>query len=363
MAALGGVRNVLKLHKYRQISPQFSRFLWKDVRPGFVGMVGKTPLVRLEKLSEETGCNIMVKAEMVNGGGSVKDRAARFLIKQAIEQGKLKPGGTVVEGTAGNTGIGLAHICNAMGFKCVIFMPNTQSQEKVDMLTVLGAEVHQVPAVPFDNPDNYNHQANRYAASIENSIWTNQFDNTANRQAHIETTGPEIWEQTEGKVDAITFGTGTGGTLAGTGTFLKEKNKNIQVILADPQGSVLYKYVKYGKLERTDGSSITEGIGQGRVTENLKGAPIDDALAILDTEAVSMTFQLLHEDGFFVGASSGLNVVAAKKVAEMMGPGHTIVTCLCDTGQRYYARLFNKEWLTTKGLLDAVPEQYHRYLK
>ncbi|XP_072032059.1 uncharacterized protein [Amphiura filiformis] len=355
-------RNGLKLQKNQQLNTQLCRFLWQDVRQGFVGMVGKTPLIRLERLSNETNCDIMVKAEMVNGGGSVKDRAARFLIKKAIEDGKIKPGGTVVEGTAGNTGIGLAHICNAMGFKCVIFMPDTQSQEKVDMLRILGATVHQVPAVPFDNPDNYNHQASRYAESLENAIWTNQFDNTANRQAHIETTGPEIWQQTDGRVDAVTFGTGTGGTLAGVGTYLKEKNKNIKVILADPQGSVLYNFIKNGKLERTDGSSITEGIGQGRVTDNLKGAPIDDALCIQDTDSVNMTFRLLHEDGFFVGASSGLNVVAAVQVAKMLGPGHVIVTCLCDTGQRYYARLFNKEWLKTKGLLDAVSEQYQQYL-
>ncbi|XP_071484769.1 uncharacterized protein [Diadema antillarum] len=338
------------------------RCLSNDVRMGFVGMVGRTPLIRLNKVSEETGCDIMVKAEFANGGGSVKDRAALFLIKQGIDEGRLKPGGTVVEGTAGNTGIGLAHICNAMGFKCVIFMPNTQSQEKIDMLRLLGAEVFPVPAVPFDNPDNYNHQAKRYADSLENAIWTNQFDNTANRQAHIETTGPEIWQQTEGKVSAVTFGTGTGGTLAGVGMYMKEKSKDVKVVLADPQGSVLYNFFTHGKIERSPGSSITEGIGQGRVTNNMKGAPVDEAICIQDVDAVNMTFRLLSEEGFFVGASSGLNVVAAVEVAKKLGPGHTVVSCLCDTGQRYYARLFNRAWLQEKGLLDTLPEKYHGYL-
>ncbi|XP_070576607.1 uncharacterized protein [Ptychodera flava] len=315
-------------------------------------------LIKLEQLSKITGCTIAAKAEFANGGGSVKDRAALFLIKDAIKKGQLKPGGTVVEGTAGNTGIGLAHICNAMGFKCVIYMPNTQSKEKIDMLRTLGADVRPVPAVPFTDPNNYNHQASRFAESTENAVWMNQFDNTANRQAHIETTGPEIWQQTNGKVDAVTFGTGTGGTLAGVSTYLKEKNPKIQAFLADPEGSVLYNYIKHGKLERRGDGSITEGIGQGRVTENLKGAPIDDALPITDKEAVEWTFRLLHEEGFFVGASSGLNVAAALRVAKLMGPGHTIVTCLCDTGQRYYAKLFSRKFLQQKGLLESVPEPY-----
>ncbi|PIK46794.1 putative cysteine synthase 1-like, partial [Apostichopus japonicus] len=333
-----------------------------DVRMGFVGMVGRTPLVRLNKVSEETGCNITAKAEFANGGGSVKDRAALFLVKQAVDNGTLKAGGTVVEGTAGNTGIGISHICNAMGFKCVIFMPDNQSQEKVNALTTLGATVYQVPVVPFDNPDNYNHQARRYADERENTVWTNQFDNTANRQAHIEMTGPEIWRETDGKIDAVVFGTGTGGTLAGVGMYLKEKNPNVQVFLADPQGSVLYNYFKHGKFERTEGSSVTEGIGQGRLTDNLKGAPIDDALAIKDVDAVNMTFRLLEEEGFFVGASTGLNVTAAVQVARIMGPGHTIATCLCDNGQRYYNRLFSRSWLETKGLLGALSESHHRFL-
>ncbi|XP_071786213.1 uncharacterized protein [Asterias amurensis] len=342
---------------------QFYRTIWKDsIRGGFVGMVGKTPLIRLESLSKETGCDITVKVESANGGGSVKDRAAAFLIKDALEKGQLKPGGTVVEGTAGNTGIGLAHICNAMGFKCVIFMPNTQSQEKVDLMRVLGATVYPVPAVAYTDPDNYNHQAKRYAESLENAIWTNQFDNTANLRAHYETTGPEIWDQTEGKVDAVVFSTGTGGTLAGVGKFMKEKNPNVKVVLADPQGSVLFNHVKHGKLERSEGSSITEGIGQGRVTDNFSEAPVDDAVCVLDTDAVHMTFRLLHEEGFFVGASSGLNVAGAVQVAKMMGPGHLITTCLCDTGQKYYARLFNKEWLASKGLLDCLPAKYQSTL-
>ncbi|BFZ23757.1 hypothetical protein BsWGS_26796 [Bradybaena similaris] len=332
------------------------------IRSGLVGMVGRTPLVRLNKLSQETGCEILAKAEMCNGGGSVKDRAAFFLIQDALKKGQLRPGGTVVEGTAGNTGIGLAHMCLAMGFKCVIFMPNNQSQEKIDLLRTLGATVTSVPVCPWDDPNNYNHHARRYAESLDNAVWTNQFDNRANRQAHIETTGPEIWAETEGKVDAVVFGTGTGGTLSGVGTYLKEKNPKIQVVLADPQGSVLYNYFKHGKLERTPGDSITEGIGQGRVTENLKGAPIDDAFPVFDVDAVNMTFQLLHEEGLFVGASTGLNVFAARKVAKEMGPGHTIVTCLCDTGHRYYAKLYSKEVLQKRGLLDTMPHVYQQYL-
>ncbi|CAB3989856.1 cysteine synthase 1-like [Paramuricea clavata] len=309
----------------------------------------------------------MVKAEFLNPSASVKDRAALYLIKDAEEKGLLEPGGTVVEGTAGNTGIGLAHMCLASGYKCVIYMPDTQSQEKIDMLRVLGADVRPVPAVAYDNPNNYNHQAKRYAESLDNAIWTNQFDNTANRRAHFETTGPEIWQQTEGTVDAITFSTGTGGTLAGSGMFLKTKNPGVKVIIADPPGSVLYEYFKSGKLERTGDDSITEGIGQGRVTENMKGAfekgIIDDAVHVPDRDSVEMVFYLLHEEGFFVGASSGLNVAAAVQVANHLGPGHTITTCLCDTGQRYYARLFNREWLQEKGLLEAIPEKYRHALQ
>jgi cysteine synthase A len=243
-----------------------------------------------------------------------------------------------------------------MGYKCVIFMPDTQSQEKIDALRVLGADVRPVPAVPYDNPDNYNHKAKRFASSISNAVWTNQFDNTANRKAHYETTGPEIWRQSDGKVDAVTFGTGTGGTLAGVGQFMKEKNSNIQVVLADPQGSVLYNYFNSGKLERTEGSSITEGIGQGRVTNNMSGAPIDSAVLITDEEAVRMTFRILHEEGFFVGASSGLNVAAAVKVAKALGPGKTIISCLCDSGQRYFSKLFSKRVLEDRGIINEFIE-------
>lgn len=342
----------------RHLSLSLSAKSNQNVRIGFAGLVGNTPLVRLNSMSEETGCEILAKVESANGGGSVKDRAALFLIRDAENKGLLRPGGTVVEGTAGNTGIGLAHVCNALGYKCVIFMPNTQSKEKIELLETLGAEVRPQPVVPWDDPMNYNHQAARYADSIDNAVWTNQFDNTANKQAHIETTGPEIWSQTGGKVDAVVFGTGTGGTLAGVATYLKEMNHKIHTELADPQGSVLYNYIKHGKLERSEGSSIAEGIGQGRVTANLKDAPIDDAHVVMDTDAVRMTFRLLHEEGFFVGASTGLNVAGAVKVAKDLGPGHTIVTCICDTGSRYYAKLYSREFLQSKNLLDCIPEAY-----
>ncbi|XP_065899017.1 uncharacterized protein [Dysidea avara] len=339
--------------------PLVSRWISDFVKDGFKGTVGNTPLIRLNMLSQETGCEILVKAEFLNCGGSVKDRAALYLIKDAEKKGQVRPGGTVVEGTAGNTGIGLAHICNALGYKCVIYMPDTQSKEKINLLKVLGADVRPVPAVPFDNPDNYNHQASRYAESLDNAVWTNQFDNTANRNGHYVTTGPEIWRQTDGKVNAVTFATGTGGTLAGVGMFLKERNPAIKVVLADPEGSVLYNLFTHGKLERSPGSSITEGIGQGRLTNNLNGAPVDYAMMVSDDESVSMTFRLLHEEGFFVGASSGLNVAAAVKVAKDLGPGNVIVTALCDTGERYYAKLFNKEFLQSKDLLKSIPERYH----
>ncbi|XP_055344331.1 uncharacterized protein LOC129592346 [Paramacrobiotus metropolitanus] len=340
---------------------------WMDgLRRGFAGSVGRTPLIRLNKLSEETGCDILAKAEYANAGGSVKDRAALFLLLDAIEKGQIGPGGTVVEGTAGNTGIGLAHVCLALGLKCVIYMPNNQSAEKIDILRTLGAEVTTVPVVPWSDENNYNHQARRYAEKLENAVWTNQFDNTANRRAHQETTGPEIWKQTSGKVDAVVFGTGTGGTISGVGTFLKERSQDIQVVLADPQGSVLYKWFKEGKLERTEGvgagGSITEGIGQGRVTKNLEGAPIDDAIVVTDDAVINYTFRLLHEEGFFCGASTGLNVAAAVEVARRLGPGKTVVTCLCDTGHKYYKRLFNREALTKAQLLDYVPEKYRAAL-
>ncbi|KAI8594832.1 tryptophan synthase beta subunit-like PLP-dependent enzyme [Dissophora ornata] len=331
---------------------------------GFVGALGNTPLIRLNKLSEETGSNIYAKAEFMNPGGSVKDRAALYVVKDAEEKGLIKPGGTIIEGTAGNTGIGLAHVCRAKGYKCVIYMPNTQSQEKIDLLRMLGAEVYPVPAVAFDNPQNYNHQAARHAESIENAVWTNQFDNIANRQAHIETTGPEIWQQLDGKVDGFTCATGTGGTLAGVTRFLKEKSQGkTKVFLADPPGSVLYSYIKNGLLNDRSGSSITEGIGQGRVTDNLKPEIelIDDALKIPDEESIKMIYRLLDEEGIYVGASSALNVVAAVEMAKKLGPGKNIVTILCDGAYRYQSRLFSKKWIESKGLTDAIPDHLKKY--
>ncbi|NJL41983.1 MAG: cysteine synthase A [Leptolyngbyaceae cyanobacterium SM1_4_3] len=320
-----------------------------DIRDGFVGTVGNTPLIRLNSFSEETGCEILGKAEFLNPGGSVKDRAALFIIQDAEERGLLKPGGTVVEGTAGNTGIGLAHICNAKGYKCLIVIPDTQSQEKIDMLRTLGAEVRTVAAVPYRDPNNYVKLSGRIAEEMENAIWANQFDNLANRRSHYETTAPEIWQQTNGKIDAWTCATGTGGTYAGVSMFLKEKNPEIRCILADPMGSGLYSYAKTGEI-KIEGNSVTEGIGNSRVTANLEGAPIDDALQIHDPEALRVIYQLLKQDGLFMGGSVGINVGAAVAIAKQLGPGHTIVTILCDGGNRYQSRLFNPEWLASKGL-------------
>ena len=321
-----------------------------DIKAGFVGTVGNTPLIRLNSFSEETGCEILGKAEFLNPGGSVKDRAALYIINDAEKKGLIKPGGTVVEGTAGNTGIGLTHICNAKGYKCLIIIPETQSQEKIDTLRTLGAEVRPVPAVPYKNPNNYVKLSGRTASEMENAVWANQFDNLANRQAHYETTGPEIWQQTEGKIDAWVSATGTGGTFAGVSMYLKEKNPNIRSILADPMGSGLYSYVKTGEI-KVEGSSITEGIGTSRVTANLEGAPIDDAIQVDDRECLRVIYQLLRKDGLFMGGSVGINVGAAVALAKQMGPGHTIVTVLCDGGSRYQSRLFNREWLESKGLL------------
>ncbi|BAZ25121.1 cysteine synthase A [Kalymmatonema gypsitolerans NIES-4073] len=321
-----------------------------DIKNGFVGSVGHTPLIRLNSFSEETGCEILAKAEFLNPGGSVKDRAALYIIQDAEEKGLLKPGGTVVEGTAGNTGIGLAHICNAKGYKCLIIIPNTQSQEKMDALRALGAEVRPVPAVPYKDPNNYVKLSGRIASEMENAIWANQFDNLANRHAHYETTGPEIWTQTDGKVDAWVTSTGTGGTFAGVAMYLKEKNPAIKCVLADPMGSGLYSYVKTGEI-KIEGNSITEGIGNSRITANMEGAPADDAIQIDDTEAIRAVYQLLRKDGLFMGGSTGINVAAAVALAKQMGPGHTIVTILCDSGSRYQSRIFNDEWLESKGLL------------
>lgn len=321
-----------------------------DIKNGFVGTVGNTPLIRLNSFSEETGCEILGKAEFLNPGGSVKDRAALYMIQDAEEKGLLKPGGTVVEGTAGNTGIGLAHICNAKGYKCLIIIPETQSVEKMDALRTLGAEVRPVPAVPYKDPNNYVKLSGKLASEMENAIWANQFDNLANRIAHYETTGPEIWQQTDGKVDAWVAATGTGGTFAGVSLFLKEKNPQIKTIVADPMGSGLYSYVKTGEIS-TEGSSITEGIGNSRITKNMQDVPIDDAIQIDDKEAVRVVYQLLKKDGLFMGGSVGINVGAAVALAKEMGPGHRIVTVLCDSGARYQSKLFNREWLASKDLL------------
>jgi cysteine synthase A len=320
------------------------------IRNGFIGSVGNTPLVRLEKLSAETGCEIRGKAEFLNPGGSVTDRAARYILQDAERRGTLKPGGTVVEGTAGNTGIGLAHICAARGYRCVIVIPETQSQEKMDLLRVLGAEVRPVPAVPYKDPNNYQKIAGRLAQELDNAIWANQFDNLVNRQAHYETTGPEIWRDTGGRVDAFVCSTGTGGTLAGVARYLKEQNPAVRTVLADPHGSGLYSFVKTGTIQ-AEGNSITEGIGSTRVTSNLEGTPIDDAIRIDDQTCVTMVYRLLREEGLFVGGSTGINVGAAVQLAREMGPGHTIVTLLCDRGNLYFGRLFNAAWLAEKGLV------------
>jgi len=333
---------------------------------GLVGAIGNTPLIRLNRLSEETGCEILGKAEFMNPGGSVKDRAALYVVKDAEEKGLLKPGGTVVEGTAGNTGIGLAHVCRSKGYKLVIYMPNTQSQGKIDLLRLLGAEVYPVPAVAFDNPQNYNHQAKRHADRLDNAVWTNQFDNTANRQAHIETTGPEIWYQTKGKIDAFTAATGTGGTLAGTTRYLKTiSDGRVKCFLADPPGSVLHSYITSGgQLQERTGSSITEGIGQGRVTDNLVADIdlLDGALHISDEKSIEMVYRCLDEEGLYLGASSCLNVAAARDVAVKLGKGNTVVTILCDGAYRYADRLFSKKWLTEKKLLGAIPKHLEKYI-
>ncbi|KAI9320581.1 cysteine synthase [Dichotomocladium elegans] len=339
------------------------------ITKGFIGAIGNTPLLRLDHLSKETGSEILAKAEFMNPGGSVKDRAALYVVKDAEERGLIKAGGTVVEGTAGNTGIGLAHVCRAKGYKCVIYMPNTQSQEKIDLLRMLGAEVHPVPAVAFDNPENYNHQARRHAEQIENAVWTNQFDNTANRRAHIETTGPEIWAQTEGRLDGFTCATGTGGTFAGIHHYLKSKDSTIKTYVADPPGSVLHAYIQSGgKSFDRAGGSITEGIGQGRITENMAAdvGNVDGSFMIPDEETITMIYRLLDEEGIYVGASSALNVVAAAKLAKELGTGKfdckRVVTILTDGAYRYQSRLFSRTWLQSKKLDSAIPEHLQKYI-
>jgi len=318
------------------------------IRDGFVGAVGNTPLIRLRGASQLTGCNILGKAEFLNPGGSVKDRAAFYIIVDAEKRGALKPGGVIVEGTAGNTGIGLALVGNARGYRTVIVIPDTQSQEKKDMLRLCGAELREVPAVPYKDSNNYVHVSERLAKEL-GAFWANQWDNTANRDGHYRSTGPEIWEQTGGKVDGFTCSIGTGGTLCGVGRFLKERKKTIRVALADPMGAAMYHWFKHGVL-KAEGSSITEGIGQGRVTKNIEGAPVDDAYQIPDAEALALIFDLLKKEGLCLGGSSGINVAGAIRLAKHLGPGHTVVTILADSGTRYQSKLFNPAFLKEKGL-------------
>ena len=321
-----------------------------QIATDFAAAVGNTPLIRLNRLSEETGCEILGKAEFMNPGGSVKDRAALWIVREHEKSGALGPGGTVVEGTAGNTGIGLAHICNARGYPCVIYIPDNQSPEKIDILRTIGAEVRPVPPAPYADDMNYQKQAGRYAASVPNGVWANQFDNTANRLAHYESTGPEIWRQTEGRVDAFVSSVGTGGTLGGVATFLKERNTGVRTVLADCMGSALYSYITTGEAVMSEGPSITEGIGSSRATDNLAGTPVDDAVQVADQEMVVMVYRLLREEGWFFGSSTGINLCAAAKVARDLGPGQVIVTMLCDSGAKYQSRLFNRAWLAERGL-------------
>ena len=329
-----------------------------DVRRGFAGAIGNTPLIRLDKASEATGCEILGKAEFLNPGGSVKDRAALYIIKDAEERGALRPGGVVVEGTAGNTGIGLALVGNARGYRTVIVIPETQSREKLDMLRLCGAELKLVPAKPYRDPGNYVRVSERVAAELgrtdpNGAIWANQWDNLANCRAHIETTGPEIWRQTGGKVDGFVCAIGTGGTLAGTGIALKERNKDVVIGLADPMGAAMYSYFTTGELA-SEGSSITEGIGQGRVTGNVAEIKLDEAFQIPDEEALPVIFDLLKHEGLCLGPSTGINVAGAIRLARKLGPGHTIVTILADGGQRYQSKLFNPAFLKEKNL--PVPD-------
>ena len=321
----------------------------------FIDLIGNTPLVHLKRASEETGCTILGKAEFLNPGQSVKDRAALWIIRDAEQRGQLRKGGTIVEGTAGNTGIGLSLVGNALGYKSVIVMPETQSQEKKDMLRLCGARLILVPAVPFRDPNNYVRYSGRLAEELaekepNGAVWANQFDNVANRQAHIEGTGPEIWRQTGGKVDGFVSAVGTGGTLAGIGMALKERRgDDVRIALADPMGSAIYNYYAHGEL-KAEGNSITEGIGQGRITKNLEGAPVDDWFQITDAEALEIVFNLVIEEGLILGGSSGINIAGAIRLARKLGPGHTIVTILCDYGNRYQSKMFNPAFLKARDL-------------
>jgi cysteine synthase A len=325
-----------------------------DVRDGFIEAIGNTPLIRLEKASALTGCDVLGKAEFLNPGGSVKDRAAKYMILDAEARGEIEPGGAIVEGTAGNTGIGLALVGNARGYRSIIVIPKTQSQEKKDMLRLCGAYLREVPAVPYRDPGNYVHVAERLAVELRESepcgvLYANQWDNPSNRAGHYRSTGPEIWRQTDGRVDGFTCAIGTGGTLAGVSAFLKERNPAIRTVAADPMGASMYSYIKCGVLE-SEGSSITEGIGLGRVTGNIDGAPVDDAYRIPDEEALPILFDLLREEGLCLGGSSGINVAGAIRLARELGPGHTVVTILCDYGARYQSKLYNPAFLRAKGL-------------
>ena len=325
-----------------------------NIKNNFIESIGNTPLIKLNYPSKITGCNIYGKAEFLNPGGSIKDRAAKAIILDAIKVGKLKDGGTIVEGTAGNTGIGLGLVGNSMGFKTIIVMPETQSQEKKDALNLIGCELKLVPALPYSNPGNYIRQSKTLADELNKSekngvLWANQFDNISNMNGHFNTTGPEIWEQLDRKVDGFTCAVGTGGTLAGVSKYLKEKKEDIKIFLSDPYGSALYNYYKKDEL-KAEGDSITEGIGQGRITENLKQLVVDDAVRINDKEALEMIFKLLKEEGLFLGGSSGINICGAIKMAEKLGPGHNVVTILCDSGQRYQSKIWNKSFLKSKDL-------------
>lgn len=329
-----------------------------NIRDGLVGSIGGTPLIKLRKASALTGCTILGKAEFLNPSGSVKDRAALYIILDAERRNLLREGGVIVEGTAGNTGIGLALVGNARGYRTLVVIPETQSQEKKDMLRLCGAELREVPAVPYKNPENYVHVSERLAKELAEqepagAFWANQWDNTANREAHIQGTGPEIWEQTGGTVDGFTCAIGTGGTLAGVSIYLKQKNPKVVTAVADPPGAAMYSYFKTGELE-SEGSSITEGIGQGRVTKNIEGAPVDDAFQIPDAESLSMCFELLKHEGLFLGGSSGVNVAGAVRLARQLGPGKTIVTILADSGARYQSKLYNPRFLRERDL--PVPD-------
>jgi cysteine synthase len=325
-----------------------------DTRAGFAGTVGNTPLIRLDTFCRDTGCEILGKAEFMNPGGSVKDRAALGILLAAEREGRLKPGGTIVEGTAGNTGIGFLHLANERGYRCVIVMPDNQAPEKAALLRVLGAEVRIVKTVPYSDPNHYQKVAGRLADELPEAVWGNQFDNTANRDAHLATTGPEIWRQTDGRIDAFVCATGTGGTLGGVSRALKAADPRVRCVLADPMGSALYQWVRSGELRSEGSSSVTEGIGIGRVTANLEGSPIDDAVRVEDPDVVATAYRLLHREGLFLGGTSGVNVAAAVQVARQLGPGRVIVTILCDVGARYLSRLYDCGWLAAKGLADAA---------